>query len=182
MIETHRLRMRRFREEDWQAVHAYAADPEVVRYVPGELPSEEDAREITRAWINGQNDAPPHYDFAITVRPNDFVIGWCCIQISVSHKQTGELMYVLNRQYWNKGCATEATHAIVGYGFSELKLHRIFATCRPENIASWRVLEKLGMQREGLLRENTWIRGSWHSSYLYAILDYEWQARQNGFS
>ncbi len=182
MIETPRLCLRSFREEDWHAVHAYAMDPEVVCYVPGEFPSEEETREVIRSWMNGQKDAPPHHDFAVTVQPDDSVIGWCCIQIDASHGQAGELMYVLNRQSWNKGYATEAAQAIMEHGFSELKLHRIFATCRPENIASWRVLEKLGMQREGLLRENTWIRGSWHNSFLYAILDHEWTARKNGNS
>jgi RimJ/RimL family protein N-acetyltransferase len=182
VIETRRLCIRSFHEEDWQAVHAYSTDPEVVQYVPGKLPSIEETREVIRSWINGQSDDPPHYDFAVTVRPNDFVIGWCCIQISSSNSLLGELMYVLNRQFWKKGYAFEAAEATVEYGFSELKLHRIFATCRPENIASWHILEKLGMQREGLLRENTWIRGRWHNSYLYAIIDHEWKARENGFS
>ena len=179
MIETRRLCIRNFQEEDWQAVHAYSTDPEVVRFVPGELPSEEETRDAIRSWMNGQTDNPPHYDFAVTVPPDDFVIGWCCIQISSSDKRLGELMYVFNRNFWKKGYAIEATQAIVNYGFSELKLHRIFATCRPENMGSWRILEKLGMQREGLLRENIWIRGSWYSSYLYAIVDYEWEARMN---
>lgn len=154
MIETHRLCMRSFREEDWQAVHAYSTDPEVVRYVPGALSSEEETHAAICSWMNGQTDNPPHYNFAVTVPPADFVIGWCCIQISSSNPQIGELMYVFNRQFWGKGYASEAAQAIVNYGFSELKLHRIFATCRPENIGSWRILEKLGMQREGLLREN----------------------------
>jgi ribosomal-protein-alanine N-acetyltransferase len=182
MIETSRLCMRSFREADWQAVHAYSTDPEVVQYIPGEFPSEEESREMIRSWMNGQNDDPPHYDFAVTVRPDDFVIGWCCIQISSSNSQLGELMYVFNRHFWKNGYAFEATQAIVDYGFSRLKLHRISATCRPENIASWHILEKLGMQREGLLRENTWIRDSWHNSYLYAIIDHKWKARENKFS
>lgn len=176
MIETLRLHLRSFREEDWQAVHVYATDPEVVRYVPGELSSEEETHAAIRSWMNGHNDNPPHYDFAVTARPRDFVIGWCCMQISSSDQRIGELMYVLNREFWGKGYASEAARAIVNYGFSELKLHRIFATCRPENVNSWRLLEKLGMQREGLLRDNTWIRGSWYNSYLYAIIDYEWKA------
>ncbi len=179
MIETRRLCIRGFREEDWQAVHTYSTDPEVVRYVPGEVSSEEETRHIIRSWMNGQTDAPPHYDFAITVRPDDFVIGWCCLQISSGDQQVGELMYVLNRNFWKQGYAFEAAQAIVDYGFSKLQLHRIYATCRPENTGSWRILEKLGMQQEGLLRENVWIRGSWWNSYLYAIVDHEWQARNN---
>lgn len=178
MLETHRLCIRSFREEDWQAVYIYSTDSEVIRYVPGEVPTIEETRAMIRSWMNGQTDNPPHYDFALTVRPDDFVIGWCCIQISSSDKRIGELMYVLNRQFWENGYAIEATQAIVDYGFSELKLHRMFATCRPENRASWHILEKLGMQREGLLQENVWIRGSWHNSYLYAIMEHEWKTRK----
>jgi RimJ/RimL family protein N-acetyltransferase len=179
MIETRRLCLRSFREEDWQAVHAYSTDVEVLRYIPAELPSEEETRDIIHSWMNGQSDSPPHYDFAVTVRPDDFVIGWCCIQISSSDKRLGELMYAFSRNFWKRGYATEATHSIVDYGFIELKLHRIFATCRPENIDSWRILEKLGMQREGLFRENVWIRGNWCNSYVYAILDREWKSKIN---
>jgi len=177
VIVTKRLYLRYFREEDWQAVHTYSTDPEVLRYIPGKLPTETETRDTVCAWMNGQVDHPPHYDFAVAVQPDDFVIGWCCIQINSSNDHLGELMYVFNRQFWKKGYAFETAQAIVNYGFSELKLHRIFATCRPENIGSLRILEKLGMQREGLLRENTLIQGRWCNSYLYAILDYEWQAR-----
>ncbi|HSN22773.1 MAG TPA: GNAT family N-acetyltransferase [Methylomicrobium sp.] len=179
MIETHRLCLRGFREEDWQAVHTYSTDPEVLRYVPGDFPSEEETRHIIRCWTNGQTDDPPHYDFAVTVHLDDFVIGWCCLQISSGDPRVGELMYVFNRNFWKQGYATEAAQAIVDYGFSKLQLHRIYATCRPENIGSWHVLEKVGMQREGLLRENIWIRGSWRNSYLYAMVDSEWKAQKN---
>ncbi len=179
MIETHRLCIRSFRQDDWQAVHAYSTDPKVVQYVPGEFPSEAQTQAVIRSWMHGQTDDPPHYDFAVTVPPDDFVIGWCCLQVSSSDTRLGELMYVFNRQFWKQGYASEAAQAIVNYGFSELKLHRIWATCRPENIGSWRILEKLGMQREGLLRENTWIRGSWYNSYLYGIIDYEWKAKMD---
>jgi [ribosomal protein S5]-alanine N-acetyltransferase len=175
MLTTQRLCLRGFRADDWQAVHAYATDPEVVRYVPGEFPSEADIREAVRSWMNGQADSPAHYDFAVTVHPDDFVIGWCCLQINASDFRLGELMYVFNRNYWKRGYAFEATQAVLVYGFTNLKLQRIFATCRPENVGSWRVLEKLGMQREGLLRQNVWIRGAWCDSYLYAILAHEWR-------
>lgn len=179
MIETRRLSIRSFREEDWQAVHAYSTDPEVARYVPGDPPTEKDTLEAIRAWIHGRTADPPHFDFAVTVSPDDFVIGWCCIQISASDRRLGELMYAFNRSFWGKGYATEAARSIVNFGFSELKLHRIYATCRPENFASWKVLEKIGMHREGLLRENVWIRSGWQDSYLYAILEHEWKSRLN---
>jgi RimJ/RimL family protein N-acetyltransferase len=56
-----------------------------------------------------------------------------------------------------------------------MKTHRIFATCRPANIPSVRALEKSGMAREALLKENILIRGKWEDSLLFAILDHEWR-------
>ena len=63
---------------------------------------------------------------------------------------------------------------MVDFGFRELRLHRIWADCDPANVPSCRVLEKLGMRREGHFRENAWIKGEWVDSLIYAILDREW--------
>jgi RimJ/RimL family protein N-acetyltransferase len=64
---------------------------------------------------------------------------------------------------------------VLRYGFGELDLHRVYATCRPANDASRCVLEKLGMRREGHLRRHRWMKGTWHDSLLYAILVEEWR-------
>ncbi len=83
--------------------------------------------------------------------------------------------YVLNRNFWKLGYATETVQALVKFGFKELKLHRIFATCDAENFASAHVMEKVGMQREAHFRENGWVKGKWRDSLLYAILEGEWK-------
>jgi len=82
--------------------------------------------------------------------------------------------YSLHPDSWGQGLMTEAVMALVGYGFGVLRLHRIWADVDPENIGSWRVLEKIGMRREGQLRENALIGGEWCDSYIYAMLDREW--------
>jgi ribosomal-protein-alanine N-acetyltransferase len=66
--------------------------------------------------------------------------------------------------------------SLLEFGFAELGLHRVFATARPPNVASWRVLERIGMRREGHLVRHRWMKGTWHDSYLYAILEDEWRA------
>lgn len=66
--------------------------------------------------------------------------------------------------------ATETAKALTKFGFNQLSLHRIFATCDVDNKRSAHVLEKIGMQNEGSLREHKWIRGAWRDSYLYAII------------
>ena len=79
-----------------------------------------------------------------------------------------------------RGWATEAAGLLLRFGFNDLRLHRIAATCDPRNVASARVLEKIGMLYEGRLREALLIRDGWRDSSVYAILDREWRARHKG--
>lgn len=67
-------------------------------------------------------------------------------------------------------------HLLVNFGFKELNLHRIYATCDPRNGASAKVLEKIGMVKEGRLRENLLIKGGWRDSFVYGILEHEWNS------
>lgn len=176
-LETPRLLLRAFEDDDWQPVLEYAAHPQALRYMPGDPPDAAAARSLVRWMQAGPTDSPPHDDFAIVHRAEQRVIGWCGLGIRYDEQDQGELAYALHPDFWGAGYATEAARAVLAYGFSERSLHRIYATCRPENAGSWRVLEKVGLRREGHLRRHRWIRGAWHDSYLYAILDEEWNAR-----
>ena len=82
--------------------------------------------------------------------------------------------------YWGQGYATEAMRALFAFGFNELALHRVADAVDPANVASLRVLEKLGLRREGHLRAARWYKGRWCDEYLYAILAAEWQTGQQG--
>jgi len=88
--------------------------------------------------------------------------------------EEGEIWYLVKPESWGKGIATEAATHLLDLGFGELGLHRIWATCLPENPASARVLEKVGMRKEGFLLRNLKIHGVWRSSFLYAMLAEEW--------
>ena len=163
---TERLLLREFRESDWRAVHAMAMDEQVTRYIPVDMPGEEEIRESIRVQMNGRHADPPRYDFAATLRASSSLIGVCTLFIRAGELRQGEILYVLNRPYWGRGYATEAARALLDYGFGELDLHRVYATCRPANVASWRVMEKLGMRREGHLVQHRWMKGRWQDSYL----------------
>ncbi|MGO1372557.1 MAG: GNAT family N-acetyltransferase [Senegalia sp. (in: firmicutes)] len=95
------------------------------------------------------------------------------INISSPTNAEGWLGYCFNKNYWGKGYGTETERALVKYGFNKLNLHRIYATCDPENIGSLNILKKIGMKKEGHLIENKWQKGKWRDSYVYAILEYE---------
>ena len=180
MIETlqaERLLLRPFVEGDWQAAHAMLSDPEVIRYVPAGTCSEEETREHIQTLINEHQDDPPRYNFAIVLRSEGVFIGICFLEMRVEEPRQANLGYLLSQHYWGRGYATEAARAVISYGFQKLGLHRVYATCRPANVASSRVMEKLGMRREAHFRQHRWMKGAWQDSYLYAILDHEWKAR-----
>jgi hypothetical protein len=84
----------------------------------------------------------------------------------------GEIWYLVEPDSWGKGIATESVNHLLDFGFGELGLHRIWATCLPENPASARVMEKVGKRKEGFLLK---IHGVWKSSLLYAMLAEEWR-------
>lgn len=176
-LKTNRLVLREFDELDWQAVHEYASDLKVVRYMTwGPNTKKESQGFIQRVILRQQEKPRRNYEFAVVLKAEDRLIGGCGINISNPGDQGGWIGYCFNRHFWREGYATETARALLSFGFDRLKLHRIFATCDTKNIASAGVLDKIGMQREGHLREYEWVRGRWRDSFLYAILDYEWKA------
>jgi len=114
--------------------------------------------------LDGRRAEPPQYDFAVVLRSTDALIGLCRLIMRPDELRQAEILYLLNRHYWGHGYVTEAVRAVLGFGFQELGLHRVYATCRPANVASSRVLEKVGMRQEGHLRRHRWMKGAWHDS------------------
>jgi RimJ/RimL family protein N-acetyltransferase len=175
-VRTERLALRDLKESDWEAVHSYASDPEVVRYMDWGPNTKEDTENFIQRAIANQREQPRrNYTLAIVLKVEDTLIGGCGIHVSNPDNREGWLGYCLNRHFWRRGYATETARGLLEFGFTLLNLHRIFATCDPANIASARVLEKIGMQREGHLKQHKWAKGAWRDSFLYAILDHDWK-------
>jgi RimJ/RimL family protein N-acetyltransferase len=171
-LSTDRLLLREFTEDDWRAVHEYAVDPEVVRYVEFGPNTPEETRKFVADAIEHQRDDPRRvFSLAVVLREDGRLIGACGLREGDHEAWIG---YCLSRDHWGLGLGTEAAGRMLEFGFEVLGLHRIYATCDPGNIASARVLEKVGMRREGLLRKHKLVKGTWWDSYLYAILDEEW--------
>lgn len=168
-IKTKRLLIREFESKDWQAVYAYTSDSHVMKYIPEGVFTEKDAKEFVSK--NTGNDAEK---FPVVLIAEDIVIGHI-----VFHKYFGEHTYeigwVFNPKYQNRGYASEAAKAILEYGFKEMNLHRIIATCQPENIPSYRVMEKIGMRREGFFKKCIPNGNEWWDEYYYAILEEEFK-------
>jgi [ribosomal protein S5]-alanine N-acetyltransferase len=176
-LPTVRLTLRDLRDSDFERVHAYATDLEVVRYLDWGPNSAEDTRSFL-ALARDAREASPRtaYHLSIAVRTDDRVIGGCRIEIRDAASSGADLGYVLDRAHWGHGYATEAGRALLAFGFERLGLHRIWARCDIRNTASARVLEKVGMRPEGLLRHDVRRKGEWRDSFLYAILEPDWRA------
>lgn len=172
-LTTPRLVLRDFVEADWKAVHEYASDAEVVRDMIWGPNTEAQTREFIGIALEQQRRRPRE-QYGLAIQFEERLVGACRLEVQDAAKKEADLGYVLNRAWWKRGIATEAARGLLKFGFEELKLHRIWATCAPENAASIRVLEKIGMQREGRMREHQLIKGRWRDSLLYACLDRDW--------
>ncbi|MGG6310403.1 GNAT family N-acetyltransferase [Paenibacillus macerans] len=175
-LETERLMLREFTMEDEQEVHVYASDPFVVRHMVWGPNSEEETREYLARMREMQNKEPREgYELAAVLKATGQLIGGCGLYLS-GFKQ-GEIGYCFNPLFWRQGYATEAARALLALGFQELGLHRIYATCRPDNSGSAKVMQKIGMTYEGHMREHLWHNGKWHDSFQYSILSSEYGER-----
>jgi RimJ/RimL family protein N-acetyltransferase len=97
------------------------------------------------------------------------LIGAAGLKLTDGERRHGELAYVLAKDSWGFGYATEVARRLIAFGFNDLGLDQITATCHPENLASARVLEKVGMRFEGTLRDHLQGQGAWRDSQLYIL-------------
>lgn len=179
-LHTDRLLLREFVADDWPALHAIESLPEVARYQDFAPRTEEESRAYVLAAAAEANAAPRHtFDLAVVRRADEHVIGRCGLGIIEPPLREAIIWYTLHPDVWGHGYMTEAAWAMLDFGFQQVGLHRIWADCDPANVGSWRVLEKIGMRREGHLVENAWIKGEWVDSLIYALLDREWKFPAN---
>ncbi len=183
LLTTERLVLREFIEGDWEAVLAYQQNPLYLRYYAWHKRKPEAVREFVHRFIVQQRDIPRvKYQLAVTLNGTGHLIGNCGIRLNSADAQEAEIGYELAPHYWGQGYATEAAEAVVRFGFSYLKLHRISAWCIAENSASARVLDRLGMRQEGRLREKEYFKGQWWDVLVYGILVHEWQEQERSRS
>lgn len=172
MLRTERLVLREFCDDDFDAVHSYAADLEVVRFMNWGPNTEDETRDfLERAQSRASADPCVGYDFAVVEASTDDLIGGIGLYGDGSQAMLG---YCFSQPAWGKGYATEAAQLLLDFGFESMDIHRVWAGCDTENAGSVRVLQKLGMRREGHLRHDCQIRREWRDTFLYAILEDEW--------
>jgi ribosomal-protein-alanine N-acetyltransferase len=178
IIETARLVLREFRADDWRAVLAYEADPRYMRFYDMDERTEADVRAFVQMFVEQQAESPRlRFQLAVTLKDSGALIGNCGIRVDNPEWREANIGYEIAPDLWGHGYASEAARAILKFGFTQLGMHRIWAWCVADNTASGRVLEKLGMTLEAHEREKELIRGRWHDTLTYAILEREYATR-----
>lgn len=174
-LETERLRLRKLTPDDAADVFDYAADSQVTKYLMwSPHRSIDDSLEFINAAIERYRKRRPA-PWAMVLKSEKKVIGTCdFISWRPDHGRS-EIGYALARKYWSRGLMTEGVREIIAYGFRQKGINRIQALCEIPNIGSARVLEKVGMTYEGILREYMIQHGAYRDMKMYAILKKDWE-------
>lgn len=178
VIQTARLSLRDFTVDDYDAVHTYASDPEVTRYTAFGPNTPEQTRGFLQlsSSQSAQVDRA-NYSFALIHRETNALIGSCGLVRSDTNGPQYSFGYVLRKDRWGQGLASEATVALVKFGFDELGAHRLWAHVFLGNTASEKVLQKRGFRYEGCALQSIFVRNAWHDVKTFAMLRSEWQRR-----
>ncbi len=174
-LRTDRLLLRPFRLRDVDDVFAYASDPVWGKYLPVPQPYEYGDAE---RWVAESVLIDWETTCRWAIEYDDSVVGGIDLNVSPG-VGIGEIHYSISSQLWNQGLVTEGCRAVVDWGFRERRLERIWTTVDTENLGSARVLEKLGMRKEGVLRKSTLTHGELRDMVVYRLLREEW-SKQRG--
>lgn len=181
-IETERLTLRPFHDDDLGGLYAYQSLPDVARFLYWEPRNLEESRAFLKQKI-GASTVEREGDWlvlAVVWRETGALVGEVNLQWRSREHRQGELGYILNPAYHGRGFATEAAAVVLRLGFEGLGLHRVVGRLDARNAASARVLERLGMRREAHLLQNEIVKGEWTDEIVYAMLRHEWESRANG--
>ncbi|MBC7835652.1 MAG: GNAT family N-acetyltransferase [Phycisphaerales bacterium] len=188
-LRTPRLLLRPFCADDAAALAERRSDPEVARYVLWNTPyTMEQAHSLIEKSMWRGHVRPGEGVQIVMELPNGQAAGDLAVMAQpddIPEMRQAMIGFTVARAHQGQGYATEAARAVVealfrGGIFSEHPIHRISAICDVENVASRRVLERLGMRRESHLVENIFFKGAWGSEYTYGILRREWDSRLTG--
>jgi len=176
-ITTDRLVLRSFLPSDVDDVLAYRSQPDVVRYIPGEPKTHEQVVDMVAHSATAGLIDDRHTHVTLAVDLGGRVIGDVMLALNGLDGSDGkqvELGWVFTPDVQGQGYATEAARALAEVAFAEIGAHRVWAQLEPENTASSRICERLGMRREAYFEKGSWFKDQWTDLAIYAIRADEW--------
>jgi len=175
-LDTERLILRDLVPGDVDGFHAYMADPAYIRHLPLDPIGRDDVQALVDRVLLRQGPGPrERYFLAAVDRASGRLIGEAIFKRQSDVE--GEIGWAVAGPDQGQGLATEIGRALLHFGFEDLRLHRLIARCEITNHASERVMAKLGMTREGVLREHLFARGRWWSSAQWSMLGQEYHEK-----
>jgi [ribosomal protein S5]-alanine N-acetyltransferase len=174
ILRTERLLLRPYRVEDLDDLLTYAQDERWSRFLPVPQPY---TRADGERWIALCISDDPEANLRWAIEHGGRMSGGIELHLDAGN-QSSAVGYSIAPALWGRGLIVEAATAVLDHAFIDLGLERVFATADAENRQSWRVMEKLGMQREGYHRSERILRGERRDWVYYGILRGEWRARQ----
>ena len=174
MIETERLQLRPFDGSDLDIVRKLYSDEEIMKYIPLPVMDRDMAQRHLNKIAAGWSVVPQvNYEMAVIDKETKEKIGRAEITRNAP-EESAMIGWMLLKSVWGRGYATEIANALIRYCFDELRVHRVYALCHPDNIASWRVMEKCGMHREAhYLRKCKYTKADgirWEDELEYALV------------
>jgi RimJ/RimL family protein N-acetyltransferase len=178
-LATERLVLRSFLPRDVDDVLAYRSQPDVVRYIPGEPKTREQVVDMVAHSATAGLVDERHTHITLAVDLAGRVVGDVMLALNGLDGSDGkqvELGWVFTPDVQGQGYATEAARALAEVAFSEVGAHRVWAQLEPENTASSRICERLGMRREAYFEKGSWFKERWTDLAIYAIRADEWHS------
>jgi len=174
-LQTRRLVIRDYALTDAAAVLAYTQDAAYWKYQRAEAPSAAQIDALMQ-FVVGEQTINPRliYFLAATRKDTGEIVGEGVLKIINPGERQGEIGFGVTPKFWRQGFGSEIAAAVLDAAFQHFKLHRVAGQCSPDNLGSIRVMQKLGMAREGLLRDVHFARGKWWSTLIYGLLDQEY--------
>ena len=178
MIISERLKIREAHINDLDGIHSLITDEEVMRFIPLHISQKKQTKDMLNSIIADKNSATRNrYYFVIEEKETNKMIGNIVLKILFQNEYSGNaiLGYTIFKEAWGKGFATEASTAMIKYGFNDLMLHRIEASSITLNNASEKVLMKCKMKHEGTKRKSLFHDGIWYDENQYGIIKDEYK-------
>jgi RimJ/RimL family protein N-acetyltransferase len=170
-IETDRLTIRRMQDEDLETFFEYDNHPEHTRHLSRSAYTQDQAREFIQTQHNMTLGTEGQYHhLSVELKSTGEMIGTVCINLTSKRHRQGDIGWFLGADHHGHGYATEASRAMLEFGFDTLDLNRITAICHATNTRSFLLMERLGMRREACFVQASYFDGEWHNQYAYAIL------------
>jgi RimJ/RimL family protein N-acetyltransferase len=172
-LESERLRMTQVAEADWEFFHRVHTTAEVMRYISDPLTDEEIRARFDVRLLPWDKEQPHWLSLVIREKSSGAAAGITGMRPEWMPYQQAEVGFLLLPEFQGRGYAGESLSSVISFAFGECRFHKLKALVTGGNEPSCRALERVGFQREGVIRDNFQLYGQWKDDVLFGLLEHE---------